>query len=246
MWQPNHCSLLGQKGSEPADLKKVLQKQWILIVGDSNSRHLIPSFCQKGQKEVSKLPLQVCVADSYVITAMTSWPYTGWALESFMRKNLTALLDNIIGTTPLPDAVRSKVEPDFIFLSLGTHTPGASGPEMPRKVLEDFEKVRPEWLAARKVALLLTTTCSSRNLLGNFPGLWGLEAFQNNPRLTSVNKGIMETFNGKAYFLDFASTTHPFTITGDMRDVVHFHAPVYSAHAVMMLTLLDLINKRKL
>ena len=80
----------------------------------------------------------------------------------------------------------------------------------------------------------------SHILLGK-PRLKGMIYSQNNPHLNSVNQGSLESFAGKAYVLEFFSTTHPLALLSRSKDPVHFHQNLYGQHAIYFMHFLSLI-----
>ena len=241
-WSPFACRF--PKGlSHKSD--RFLANKWIMLAGDSNTRGLLERLCSdKGTKLVSMKPLFLCIGSNFVISQHTFWPFVP-SLREFIILPLNETAGQMgITEKMLPASLRNKTEPDFFFISIGSHTAEASGPSISKMVVDSLDTLRPAWLQPRKIAVLLTTASCTSKLLG-VSRLKGRVYSQNNPRLNSVNQGSLESFAGKAYALDFFSTTHPLALLSKSRDPVHFYQDLYVQHRTYFLHFLSLIFSAK-
>ena len=238
IWKPFACGM-SRLYPLPASLTTpFLTNKWIMLVGDSNSRRILELICRRCGKKFSIKPFWMCIGTNFLFSLHIYHPFEPPFSEFLLLTlNETAAKTGVKSTT-IPAGLRDKTEPDLVLLSIGTHAQEATGPTISKMVLESLEEVRPTWVQSRKVVLLLTTASCSQKLLA-LPKLKHMVYFQNNPRINSVNHGSLESFAGKAYVLDFFSTTHPLALLSRSQDPVHFERDVYIQHFVHILHFLS-------
>jgi len=240
MWEPFACEM-SRMCPLPASLTTpFLTNKWIMLVGDSNTRRLLELICRHSGKKFSRKPFWMCVGTNFLFSLRIFRPYnTPFSKFISLTLNETAAKTGV-ESTMVPAVLLDKTEPDLVLLSIGTHVPEATGPAISKILLESLEEVRPAWVQSRKVVLLLTTAVCNPKLL-ELPKHKHMVYSQNNPRINSINHGSLESVAGKAYVLDFFSTTHPLALLSRSLDPAHFERDLYIHHFMHMLHLLSLI-----
>lgn len=245
IWTPFDCAF--EIGPQNLDnqIHQVLKNEWILFLGDSNTRGVAKILCETLSLPIigDRLLRFVCIGPWITISYWMYWPTT-LEIDKVYNETFNEFVTNLkndgkyngtIPYFPIPNC------PTFVFLSVGSHSSHYVYHEM-SGLQHQITHVLPSNVRKDRFSLLLITASNNRLLPDSMKGI---AIRQTNPRINEKNQATVKIANSldpPVPVMDFFSTTFVLGVNEKSSDAVHFSPLAYKSHLIYVL---EFIHSRK-
>jgi len=249
VWYPYDCYLPNMQIIPP-----LIQtpRKWIMIYGDSNSRNLIWNFVSIRAKYIISAKGNFFLAyDENLIVTLNFYFYDDLfrvSLRSALKETLHQYINKIDDpkahnlALQLPDLQK----PDFVMLSMGTHTCFAITLNATQIFLEQWSHWVTEYIKQQRFIFLLTSATDAHKMPQR-DDLRYQDLCQNNYRFLELNQNLItavhllaKKFYSSIPIIDRFTPYLDIAISGNMHNAAHFEIGDYrSDWRLIFLYLID-------